>query len=168
MLEIKKNSFREKFTEINIRQRMYQKENFITLLINTEFFPSLVGENLVGGAIEVKLDIAGVSSLDELVGKSYNGDIGNVMISVNNDGVWEQQSQDNFMVDIVSRHGRELRFVLKTADCVLDTVGVMVSLYSTSSDEQELKKNFDLCDFYDKPVIKAIGNNQVRKYFVKE
>lgn len=168
MLEIKGNNFKEKFTEINIRQRMYKNENFITLLINTEFFPSLVGENLVGGAIEVKLDIEGVSSIDELVGKSYKGDIGNVMISVNNGGVWEHQSQDNFFVNIVSRCGRELSFVLKTDECVLETVGIMVSLYSTSSSEEELKKNFDLSDFYDKSVVKVIGSNQVMKYFVKE
>ena len=57
MLKIEKSKFTEKFTEINIRQRMYKNKSFITLIINTEFYPSLVGENLVSGAVETKLDI---------------------------------------------------------------------------------------------------------------
>lgn len=167
MLEIKKIKFQEKFTEINFRQRMYQKKNFITIMVTTEFFPSLVGENLVSGSIEVKLDIEGITSLDDLVSKEYKGDIGSVTISVNNDGIWEHESYDDFEFSIKKRNGRELEFVLKTDDCKLKTTGVMVSLYTTSSSEKELEKNFDLSDFYDKPVIKEIGNSQVRKYYVK-
>lgn len=168
MLKVQKTKFQEKFTEINIRQRMYQKKNFITLMVTTEFFPSLVGENLVSGVIEVKLDIEGIHSLDELVDKSYKGDIGSVTISVNNDGVWEYQTITNFEFSIKKRNGRELSIVLKTEFCELSTTGIMVSLYTTSSSEKDLKKNFDLSDFYEKPVIKEIGNSQVRKYFVKE
>ena len=168
MLKIEKIKFEEKFTEINIRQRMYKKKNFITLMINTEFFPSLFGDKLVSGVVEVKLDIQGISSLDDLIGKTYKGDIGNVTISVNNDGVWEHQSCDDFEVAITARDGRNLSFSLKTDNCILKTKGTMVSLYTTSSTEKELKKSFDLSDFYDKPIVKVIGNNEVMKYFVKE
>ena len=168
MLKIKKIKFSEKFTEINIRQRMYQNKSFITLMINTEFYPSLVGENLVSGVIEVKVDIEGIKSLDDLVGKGYNGDIGSVTISVNNNGIWEHQSVDNFSINIISRKNRELTFELKTDDCSLKTKGVIVSLYTTSSSKNSLSDSFDLKDFYDKPVVKAIGNNEVLKYFVKE
>ena len=168
MLKIKKIKFKEKFTEINIRQRMYKKKSFITLMINTEFYPSLVGDALVSGVIEAKLDIKDIKSLDDLIGKSYSGDIGSVVISVNNDGVWEHQTYTDFGVAITGRKGRVLSFELTTDDCVLKTNGVMVSLYTTSSSEKELSKNFDLKDFYERPVIKTIGNNEVRKYFVKE
>ena len=168
MLKIEKSNFSEKFTEINIRQRMYKDKSYITLMINTEFYPSLVGENLVSGVIETKLDIEGINSLSDLVGKSYKGDIGSVTISVNNDGVWEHQAKDNFEVTITELRGRKLRFELKTDNCTLKTTGVMVSLYTTSSNKEELSKNFDLSDFYDNPIIKTIGNNEVRKYFVKE
>ena len=34
MLKIEKSKFSEKFTEINIRQRLYNENNFITLMIN--------------------------------------------------------------------------------------------------------------------------------------
>ena len=168
MLKIEKTKFKEKFTEINIRQRVYQGKNFITLMITTEFFPSLVEDNVVSGVVEVKLDIEGVGSLDELVGKHYQGDIGNITISVNNDGVWEQQSKDDFEVSITKRNGRELTFILKADNCELKTTGVMVSLYTTSSSEKVLIDKFDLGDFYDKPMIKEIGNNKILKYFVKE
>lgn len=168
MLKIQNNKFSEKFTEINIRQRMYNKKSFITLMINTEFYPSLVGENLVSGVVEVKLDIEDIKSLDDLVGKSYKGDIGSVVISVNNDGIWEHDSKDEFFVVITGRKGRKLDFELKTDNCVLKTTGIMVSLYTTSSSKKQMEDIFDLKDFYEKPVIKSIGNNEVMKYFVKE
>ena len=168
MLKVENTKFIEKFTEINIRQRMYKGKSFITLMINTEFYPSLVGENLVSGVIEAKLDIQGIKSLDDLVGKSYKGDIGSVTISVNNDGIWEHQSKDEFSIEITSRKGRNLSFELKTDNCTLKTKGVMVSLYTTSSTKEELENNFNLDDFYDNPVVKTIGNNEISKYFVKE
>ena len=168
MLKIEKSKFSEKFTEINIRQRLYKENTFITLMINTEFYPSLVGDRLVSGVIEVKLDIQDIKSLDDLVGKNYKGDIGSVVISVNNDGVWEHQTQDEFEVTILERKGRKLNFELKTENCTLKTTGIMVSLYTTSSTEKQLSNSFDLKDFYDNPIIKTIGNNEVIKYFVKE
>lgn len=168
MLKVENTKFSEKFTEINIRQRMYKGDSFITLMINTEFYPSLVGESLVSGVIETKLDIKGIKSLDDLCGKSYKGDIGSVTISVNNDGIWEHQSKDEFSIEITGRKGRILNFELKTDNCSLKTKGVMVSLYTTSSSKEELEKNFNLDDFYDNPVVKTIGNNEISKYFIKE
>ena len=43
----------------------------------------------------------------------------------------------------------------------------MVSLYTTSTSNDELKKNFDLSDFYENSVDKEIGNSKIIKYFVK-
>lgn len=168
MLKINKHKFSEKFTEINLRQRMYKNKSYITLLINTEFYPALVGEQVVSGVVEAKLDIKGIKSLDDLVGKSYKGDIGSVTISVNNDGVWEHQSYNEFEVIITNRKKRKLSFELKTSDSVLKTTGILVSLYTTSSSEKELSKNFELGEFYEKPTVKLIGSNEVRRYFVKE
>ena len=167
MLKIENVEFREKFTEINIRQRMYEGNSFITMVINTEFYPSLVKENIVSGVIEVKLDINGIKSLDDLVGKSYDGDIGKVTISVNNNGIWEHQTKDKFKVEIKSRNGRELEFLLETDNCTLETTGILVSLYTTSTGNEELKKNFDLNDFFENSVDKEIGNSKIIKYFVK-
>ena len=168
MIKIEKSKFTEKFTEINIRQRLYKNKSFITLMINTEFYPTLVNDNLVSGVIEVKLDITDIKSLNDLVGKSYKGDIGSLTISVNNDGIWEHQTKNEFEIIINERKNRNLSFELKADNCNIKTTGVMVSLYTTSTTEKELNNTFDLSDFYDKPVIKSIGNNEVIKYFVKE
>lgn len=168
MLEIKNNKFREKFTEINIRQRMYQNKNFITLMVTTEFFPSLVGENLVSGLIDLKVDLEGISSLDDLCGKEYDGEIGSLTISVNNDGFWEHQSYKDFKFFIKKRNGREFSFKMEGNDCILDTVGVMVSLYTTSTSLEDLDEVFDLSDFYEKPVVKDVGTSKISKFFVKE
>lgn len=168
MLKIENSKFREKFTEINIRQRLYEGTSYITLIANTEFYPALVEDRLVSGAIEIKLDIKDIKSLDDLVNKSYKGDIGSVTISVNNDGVWEHMSQDSFSVEILKREGRELTFKLESDNCLMETTGIMVSLYTTSSTEKELGYSFDLKDFYERPVTKKIGKNEIFKYFVKE
>lgn len=168
MIKIENTKFTEKFTEINIRQRLFKEKSFITLIINTEFYPTLVNDNLVSGAIEIKLDITDINSLDDLIGKNYKGDIGSVNISVNNNGVWEHQTANNFEISIKDRKARKLTFELKTDNCILKTTGVMVSLYTTSTTENELNKTFSLNDFYENPIRKAIGNNEVIKYFVKE
>lgn len=168
MLKINDIEFKEKFTEINIRQRIYKKKSIITLIITTEFYPSLFKENIVSGAIEAKIDIEGIKSLDDLVNKNYKGDIGSVTISVNNDGIWEHDVKDNFEINIKSRKKRELEFSLKTDNCILDTKGILVSLYTTSTSKDTLKKKFNLNDFYDKELIREINNNKIYKYFVKE
>ena len=168
MLKIEKTKFMEKFTEINIRQRMYENKSFITLIINTEFYPSLVGNSIVSGNIEVKLDVLGINSIDDLVEKTFDGEIGKVTISVNNDGIWEHQTYDKFNVEINKRDGRNLEFVLKTDNCLLETSGVLVSLYTTSTSEKELTKNFNMNDFYDKVITREIGSSKVFKFYVKQ
>lgn len=168
MIEIEKTNFLEKFTEINFRQRMYEGTSVITLITNIEFYPSLVNGSVVSGSIEAKVDIQDISSIDELVGKTYNGDIGKLTISVNNDGVWEHQTKEEFKFDVKSRDGRKLAFLIETDNCKIETSGVMVSLYTTSSKKDELSNNFKLDDFYDNPSIKEVGSSKIMKYFVKE
>lgn len=167
MLKIQNTEFEIKYTEINIRQRMYQNESYVTLMINAEFFPSLVDEKIVSGSIDIKLDIKDIKSLDDLNNKTYNGDIGNVTISVNNNGIWEHQSCDNFKVKINKKEGKKLDFELETDSCEFKTIGRIVSLYTTSTSSEELAKNFDLKDFHSIPITKEIGNSKVYKYYIK-
>lgn len=73
MIKINNTEFEEKFTEINIRYRVFEEKNYITLIINTELYPTLYNDNIVSGAIETKIDIENIKSLDELVNKNYKG-----------------------------------------------------------------------------------------------
>ena len=82
MLKIQNNEFEIKFTEINIRQRMYQNESYITLIINTEFYPSLVEENIISGSIDAKIDLKDIKSLDDLTNKNYKGEMVQAIIFI--------------------------------------------------------------------------------------
>lgn len=168
MLEIEKSMFEIKFAEIHLRQRMYEKKSFVTVLATIEFYPTIVLDNVVEGSIEIKLDLSDITSLNDLSGKEYQGDIGNVTISVNNDGVWEHQSYDEFSMKFGKLKGRKIEFSCQTANCKLETTGTLVSLYTTTTGQKYLEKEFCLDQFYPNPIVKKIGSNEVYKYYVKD
>jgi len=167
MLKIQDNKFKIKFSEANIRHRIFQNESYITLIINTEFFPQLIDENVISGSVEIKLDLKDIKSLQDLENKECKGNIGNVTISVNNDGVWEHDSQENFEIKITTIKNKEINFTLKTNNCELQTNSTLVSLYTTSTSHEKLVDCFDLKDFHNKAIIKEIGNSKIYKYYIK-
>ena len=168
MIKINNIKFEEKFSEANIRYRVFEDKNVITLIINTEFYPSVFKDNVVSGAIEAKIDIEGINKVDDLENTKYEGKIGNVTISVNNDGVWEHESYEDFKIEIKDINNRKIKLSIKTDTLNMNTTATLVSLYTTSTSREKLLKRFDLNNFYDKPIIRKIGNNEVYKYFVKE
>lgn len=168
MIKINNIKFEEKFSEANIRYRVFEDKNVITLIINTEFYPSVFKDNVVSGAIEAKIDIEGINKVDDLENTKYEGKIGNVTISVNNDGVWEHESYEDFKVEIKDINNRKIKLSIKTDTLNMNTTAILVSLYTTSTSREKLLKRFDLNNFYDKPIIRKIGNNEVYKYFIKE
>lgn len=168
MIKINNIKFEEKFSEANIRYRVFEDKNVITLIINTEFYPSVFKDNVVSGAIEAKIDIEGINKVDDLENTKYEGKIGNVTISVNNDGVWEHESYEDFKVEIKDINNRKIKLSIKTDTLNMNTTATLVSLYTTSTSREKLLKRFDLNNFYDKPIIRKIGNNEVYKYFAKE
>lgn len=167
MLEIEKSFFKIKFSEMNIRQRMYQGKSIVTVQIMTEFYPSFTKDKIISGAIEIKLDAEDIHSIDDLNEKHYNGDIGNVTISIYNEGIWEHKDISSFSLSFQKRSGREIPFLLETEICKIDTSATVVSLYTTSTDFSTLKKNFRMIDFYDKCIQRKIGNSMVSKYYIK-
>lgn len=168
MLEIKKHPFKEKFTEINIRQRNYERKSFITVQFTTEFYPSIVNDQIVSGAIDLKLDLSDIHALDDLSLKKYQGDIGSLTISVNNNGIWEHQTLDQFEVTFGKREKNEIPFQIQAKDLVFDSVGTIVSLYTTSTAEKKLEKEFDLSDFYSQIIRKEIGKSMIIRFIAKE
>ncbi len=168
MIKINNIKFEEKFSEANIRYRVFEDKNVITLIINTEFYPSVFKDNVVSGAIEAKIDIEGINKVDDLENTKYEGKIGNVTISVNNNGVWEHESYEDFKVEIKDINNRKMKLSIKTDTLNMNTTATLVSLYTSSTSREKLLKRFDLNNFYDKPIIRKIGNNEVYKYFIKE
>ena len=167
MLELEKENFKIKFSEMNLRQRMFENESYITAEINTEFYPSFVKESIVSGVVLIKLDLKDINKLSDLSEKTFSGDIGKVTISVNNEGVWETNTTEKFLVKFNRLNKNEIEFILETDICKLETTSTIVSLYTTSTTEEKLNKNFDMTDFHDKCIIKEIGKSVIKKYFVK-
>ena len=168
MLKIKNINFKEKFAEAHLRQRIYEGNSYITLMTTIEFYPKLVDDSIISGAIDIKVDMKDIHSLKDLENKELSGNIGSITISVNNDDIWEHNKSDNFSIKLGKIRGRELEIKLKTEECELDTTLELISLYTTSSKEEELKKVFSLDDFYSKTLEKKVGTSQIIKYFVKE
>ena len=133
-----------------------------------EFYPKFVNDSILSGALDIKVDMKDIHSLKDLENKELSGNIGSVTISVNNDDIWEHEKSDNFSVKLGKIRNRELEIILKTEECELNTKLELISLYTTSSKEEELKESFSLDGFYPKTLEKKVGTSQIIKYFVKE
>lgn len=168
MLKIENHEFEIKSTELNFKQRNYKGESIVTVQIIVEFFPSLVKNNIVSGTIEIKLDSNKIKSIKDIENKTFKGDIGNVMIAVNNNGNFEYQSKDEFEISFKEKNNRNIKFTLKLDNCILEEKATIVSLYTTSTSKEDLKDKFDLTDFYDTFIEKEMGKNKILKFFVKE
>ena len=168
MLKIKNINFKEKFAEAHLRQRIYEGTSYITLMATIEFYPKFVNDSILSGALDIKVDMKDIHSLKDLEEKELKGEIGNVTISVNNDDIWEHEKNDNFFVKLGKIRNRELEIILKTKECELNTKLELISLYTTSSKEEELKESFSLDGFYPKILEKKVGNSQIIKYFISE
>lgn len=167
VLKINNYEFEIKFSEINFRQRNYNGKSYITVNITNEFFPSLVKDNIVYGSCDIKIDLEGIKSIDDLVSKEYQGQIGTLNISVNNDGIWETNAIEDFSVKFTKREDKNLCFQITGKDFIYEDSSRMNSLYTTSTSKEELEKKFDLKDFYKQTIQREIGKSVITKYFIK-
>lgn len=165
MIKIENHFFKIKSSETNLRQRMYEGNSIVTVQMVIEFFPALVEDKIVSGATEIKVDIQNLHSLADLEEKTYEGDIGNVTISVNNMGTWEHQSLDTFKIHFGKRKGNEIPFHLEAKGCQIEENTTLVSLYTTSTND--IHEHFQLQDFYDICTEREIGKSHIYKYYVK-
>ena len=167
MLEINKQIFDVKSAEINFRQRNYNEKSYITVNITTDFFPSIVNDQVVYGNIDLKIDLEGIKSIEDLVNKEYNGEIGTINISVNNDGIWESNNIENFKVVFTNREDKYLSFKISAKDFEYEDKARMISLYTTSTSEEDLQTKFDLKDFHLRAIKREVGKSVISKYFIK-
>lgn len=167
VLKINNYEFEIKFSEINFRQRNYNGKSYITVNITNEFFPTLVKDNIVYGSCDIKIDLEGIKSIDDLVGKEYHGQIGTINISVNNDGIWETNAIEDFSVKFAKRESKNLFFQITGKNFIYEDSSRMISLYTTSTSKEDLEKKFSLKDFYNQTIRREIGKSIIIKYFIK-
>lgn len=168
MLEIEKSFFKIKFSELHFRQRMYQNKSIVTVQIQTEFYPTFAKDAIVSGAVKIQLDVSDLHAIDDLQDKTYQGEVGDVTISILKDGVWEHKHLSHFSISFQKRVGREISFLLETDTCKIEAVATMVSLYTTGSHVNVLQKHFEMKDFYDMCVQRKIGSSTVSRYYVRD
>ncbi len=167
MITIENVNFEKKYSEIYFRQRMFEGKSILTVEIRTEVFPELVNNQIVYGEIEVKVDLPEIKKIDDLLLKNYKGKIGNINLSMNNDGIWETKSVDDFSITFEKRNGRKLEFSLMFENGKIEEEATMISLYTTSTKLEELEKHFDMSDFHEKALTKEINHRFIYRYFVK-
>lgn len=167
MLKIENHDFDVKFAQIDIKQRQYKGESVVTVGLMVEFFPSLVKENIVSGASEIKLDSTDIHSLKDLEEKTFEGEIGSITISANNMGDWEHVYENSFSISFGKKKNRKISVRVESPKLSFEGDATIVSLYTTSTDLKKLEKVFSLEEFYQTPIKKQVGNSTISKYYVK-
>lgn len=167
MLKINGYSFPIKFEEVHFRQRNYNGKSYITFNLINEFFPIFANDNIVYGGVDIKVDIEELKSINDLINQKYQGKIGSINISVNNDGIWETNIIEDFTIKFTKRNDKKISFEIKGKDFEYKSNATMVSLLTTTPEKEKISKKFDLSDFYDKVTTREIGKSTITKYFIK-
>ncbi len=168
MIKLKQHEVELKMQELNFKQRMYKDDSIVTVQMKVDFYPTMIDQSIISGGIDVKLDILGLSSIHALENQTYEGKVGYVTVTINNHGTYEYLNVENFKVSFgrIDKNKIPVTFACEEVEFYL--VMNMVSLYTTSSDEDTLSKVFDLSDFYDEPIESTVGNRKICKYFMKQ
>ena len=176
MLKIEKGKFSEKFTEINIRQRMYKEKSYITLMINTEFKIQNSSDikiiDLVDNKLQTEIKEKRKRFHDFI---NHDGFVQKSMLKIGNIIKDKIDSNEFYIIISINKKSFECLSLNKLKRGIIDIK--LLKKYDTILSSKDClyeiewfkeNKNFDLSDFYDRPVVKSIGNSEVRKYFVKE
>ncbi len=167
MLKIKNNEFQVSNSELNFRSRNYQGQAIVSIQGVMGFYPRQIGEQIVSGTIEFVFDTSSFISLDELSNQTYEE--GKLELALSKNGLWERETIYNVVAAFGERNGNKIpvKISLEKHGIAIDVELVMVSLYTTSTSEEQLKKSFNMNDFYEMSIRKKIQDHEVLKYIVK-
>ncbi len=161
MLKLKETEFKIQFSELNIKQRLFEDKSYVTLELKTNFYPNF-SDYIVYGNIDVTIDCE-IKSLDDLVNSEFK--TGKVVINLNEDGKWNTYNFTEFNLKFGLKNMNEIDFTLKTDETVLEATTHITSLYTVGN--KKIEKYFNMNDFHEKPVVKEITNKQIYKFFTK-
>lgn len=168
MLTIKNTPFQIQSIELNLRQRTYEKESIISLMLDLSFYPRELDGEIVSGSISVVADTNQVHCLNDLEQKTFDQEV-KVSCAISRNGFWEHYDAYDGILTFQTRKQNQIAFTLesKKNELHIEGVATMVSLYTTSTREEELKKQFQMNDFYTISIQKGIQKRTILKYFVK-
>ncbi len=165
MLKIKNYDFEIKSSMMNIKQRTYQGESFVSAEVIVEFFPAIYEDAIISGSVTITLDANNIKSLNDLANKEFSGDIGKVTLSISKDSTWEHKNLFKYNLKFGKKVGNKISLEMSGEDCIVECDTTIVSLFSTNV--EKLSDVFDMSDFYDVYSEKTIGTSIIRKYIVK-
>lgn len=168
MLTIKNTPFQVQSIELNLRQRTYEKESIISLMLDLSFYPRELDGEIVSGSISIVADTNQVHCLNDLEQKTFDQEV-KVSCAISRNGFWEHYDAYDGILTFQTRKQNQIAFTLesKKNELHIEGVATMVSLYTTSTREEELKKQFQMNDFYTISIQKGIQKRTILKYFVK-
>ena len=56
MLQVKKNTFQVQYIDMNFRQRVYENESIISIMMDISFYPRELDGEIVSGTFSVTLE----------------------------------------------------------------------------------------------------------------
>lgn len=168
MLQIKKNIFQVQYIDMNFRQRIYEKESIVSIMIDISFYPRELDGEIVSGTFSVLVDTNQIHCLQDLENKTFDQEV-KVSAAISHNGSWEHyDAYDGILTFMNLDHNRiDFHLESKKNELELDGCATIISLYSTSSNEETLKQNFQMSDFYPTVIKKNIQNREILKYYVK-
>ena len=157
MLKIKKAPFQVQSIELNMRQRTFEKESIVSLMMDLSFYPRELDGEIVSGSISVVVDTNQIHCLNDLEQKTFDQEV-KVSCAISRNGFWEHYDAYDGILTFQTRKKNQIAFTLesKKNELHIEGVATMVSLYTTSTKEKELKENFQMKDFYQTPIKKEI------------
>ena len=163
MLTIKKAPFQVQSIELNMRQRTFEKESIVSLMMDLSFYPRELDGEIVSGSISVVVDTNQIHCLNDLEQKTFDQEV-KVSCAISRNGFWEHYDAYDGILTFQTRKQNQIAFTLesKKNELHIEDVATMVSLYTTST-----KENFQMEDFYQTPIKKEIQKRTILKYFVK-
>ena len=168
MLQVKKNTFQVQYIDMNFRQRVYENESIISIMMDISFYPRELDGEIVSGTFSVLVDTHQIKTIKDLENKTFNQEV-KVSAAISRNGSWEHYDAYDGILTFMNCNHNHIDFHLesKKNELELDGTATMISLYSTSSNEETLKKYFQMDDFYPTPIKKKIQNREILKYYVK-
>ncbi len=84
---------------------------------------------------------------------------------MNEDGIWNTYNYNDFTLEFGKVNKNKVEMKLSLDEILVDTKSTIVSLYTFN--EEALKKNFNLDNFYEKSVVRQMSNKEIYKFYVK-
>ena len=113
MLTIKKALFQVQSIELNMRQRTFEKESIVSLMMDLSFYPRELDGEIVSGSISVVVDTNQIHCLNDLEQKTFDQEV-KVSCAISRNGFWEHYDAYDGILTFQTRKQNQIAFTLES------------------------------------------------------